>query len=439
MVRRNLLDMETVIIKNLGEYSGKEVKINGWVYNTRSVGKIWFLILRDGSGLLQCVVVNGECDPESFNLEQDLNQEDSVTITGLVKKEPRAVGGFELSVKTITIVNHTTNEYPISNKEHGTDFLMSNRHLWIRSKRQNSILRIRHQIVKSIRDFFDNNDFILVDSPVFTGNAVEGTTTLFELDYFEKKAYLTQSGQLYQEAGAMAFGKSYCFGPVFRAEKSKTRRHLTEFWMVEPEMAYCNLAQNMDWMESLVSYIIKKVIKECENELNVLDRDIKKLECVKSPFPRITYDEAVGILENNGIDFNYGKDFGAADETIISNQYKSPVMIHSWPVDTKAFYMKRDENNNNLALGVDMIAPEGYGEIVGGGQREDNIDILKETIRHHDLPLKPFEWYLDLRKYGSVPHSGFGLGLERFVAWVCGTTHIRETIPFPRTMARLEP
>ena len=439
MVRRNLLDMETVIIKNLGKYSGQEVKINGWVYNTRSVGKIWFLILRDGSGLLQCVVVNGECDYESFNLEQDLNQEDSVTITGLVKKEPRAVGGFELSVKTITIVNHTTNEYPISNKEHGTDFLMSNRHLWIRSKRQNSILRIRHQIVKSIRDFFDNNDFILVDSPVFTGNAVEGTTTLFELDYFEKKAYLTQSGQLYQEAGAMAFGKSYCFGPVFRAEKSKTRRHLTEFWMVEPEMAYCNLAQNMDWMESLVSYIIEKVIKKCENELNILERDIKKLECVKSPFPRITYDEAVGILENNGIDFKYGKDFGAADETIISNQYKSPVMIHSWPVDTKAFYMKRDENNNNLALGVDMIAPEGYGEIVGGGQREDNIDILIETIRHHDLPLKPFEWYLDLRKYGSVPHSGFGLGLERFVAWVCGTTHIRETIPFPRTMARLEP
>ena len=439
MVRRNLEDMETVIIKNLGNYSGQEVKINGWVYNRRSVGKIWFLILRDGSGLLQCVVVNGECDSKSFNLEQNLNQEDYVTITGLVKEEPRAVGGFELSVKTISIVNHTTNEYPISNKEHGTDFLMSNRHLWIRSKRQNSILRIRHQIVKSIRDFFDNNDFILVDSPVFTGNAVEGTTTLFELDYFEKKAYLTQSGQLYQEAGAMAFGKSYCFGPVFRAEKSKTRRHLTEFWMVEPEMAYCNLAQNMDWMESLVSYIIKKVVKKCENELNILERDVKKLECVKSPFPRITYDEAVGILENNGIDFKYGKDFGAADETIISNQYKSPVMIHSWPVDTKAFYMKRDENNKNLALGVDMIAPEGYGEIVGGGQREDNIDILIETIRHHDLPLKPFEWYLDLRKYGSVPHSGFGLGLERFVAWVCGTTHIRETIPFPRTMARLEP
>ena len=431
--------METVTIKNLKDFEGQEVKINGWVYNRRSIGKVWFLILRDGTGLLQCVVVDGECDLESFQLEQNLNQEDSVSVTGVVKKEPRAVGGFELGVKNIDVINHTSNEYPISNKEHGTDFLMSNRHLWIRSKRQNSILRIRHQIIKSIRDFFDNNDFILVDSPIFTGNAVEGTTTLFELKYFEKKAYLTQSGQLYQEAGAMAFGKSYCFGPVFRAEKSKTRRHLTEFWMVEPEMSYCDLNQNMDWMESLVTYIIDEVLKHCQSELIVLERNIDKLEAVKSPFPRITYDEAVDILKQNNIEFTYGKDFGASDETAISNQYESPVMIHSWPADTKAFYMKRDEINNNLALGVDMIAPEGYGEIVGGGQREDNIDILIETIRHHDLPLKPFEWYLDLRKYGSVPHSGFGLGLERFVAWVCGTKHIRETIPFPRTMARLEP
>ena len=368
-----------------------------------------------------------------------MNQEDSVSVTGIVKKEPRAVGGVELGVKNVNVINHTSNEYPISNKEHGTDFLMSNRHLWIRSKRQNSILRVRHQIIKSIRDYFDNNDFILVDSPIFTGNAVEGTTTLFELEYFEKKAYLTQSGQLYQEAGAMAFGKSYCFGPVFRAEKSKTRRHLTEFWMVEPEMSYCDLNQNMDWMESLVTYIIDEVLKHCQSELNVLERNIEKLEAVKSPFPRITYDEAVNLLKKNNIDFTYGKDFGASDETLISNQYDSPVMIHSWPADTKAFYMKRDEINNELALVVDMIAPEGYGEIVGGGQREDNIEILIETIRHHDLPLKPFEWYLDLRKYGSVPHSGFGLGLERFVAWVCGTKHIRETIPFPRTMARLEP
>ena len=431
--------METVTIKDLKNHENEEVKINGWVYNRRSIGKVWFLILRDGTGLLQCVVVDGESDSESFHLEQNLNQEDSVSINGIVKKEPRAVGGYELGVKSISVVNHTSNEYPISNKEHGTDFLMSNRHLWIRSKRQNSILRIRHQIIKSIRDFFDNNDFILVDSPVFTGNAVEGTTTLFELEYFEKKAYLTQSGQLYQEAGAMAFGKSYCFGPVFRAEKSKTRRHLTEFWMVEPEIAYCDLDQNMDWMESLVIYITDEVINKCALELNVLERDIEKLKCVKKPFPRITYDEAVNILKKNGVDFQYGKDFGGADETIISNQYDSPVMIHRWPVDTKAFYMKRDEDNKDLAKGVDMIAPEGYGEIVGGGQREDDIEILIETIRHHDLPLKPFEWYLDLRRYGSVPHSGFGLGLERFVAWICGTKHIRETIPFPRTMARLEP
>ena len=431
--------MKTVTIKDLKNHKNEEVKINGWVYNRRSIGKVWFLILRDGTGLLQCVVVDGESDSESFHLEQNLNQEDSVSIKGIVKLEPRAVGGYELGVKSISVVNHTSNEYPISNKEHGTDFLMSNRHLWIRSKRQNSILRIRHQIIKSIRDFFDNNDFILVDSPVFTGNAVEGTTTLFELEYFEKKAYLTQSGQLYQEAGAMAFGKSYCFGPVFRAEKSKTRRHLTEFWMVEPEIAYCDLDQNMDWMESLVIYITNEVINKCALELNVLERDIEKLKCVKEPFPRITYDEAVNILKKNGVDFQYGKDFGGADETIISNQYDSPVMIHRWPVDTKAFYMKRDEDNKDLAKGVDMIAPEGYGEIVGGGQREDDIEILIETIRHHDLPLKPFEWYLDLRRYGSVPHSGFGLGLERFVAWICGTKHIRETIPFPRTMARLEP
>ena len=431
--------MKTVTIKDLKNHENEEVKINGWVYNRRSIGKVWFLILRDGTGLLQCVVVDGESDSESFHLEQNLNQEDSVSINGIVKKEPRAVGGYELGVKSISVVNHTSNEYPISNKEHGTDFLMSNRHLWIRSKRQNSILRIRHQIIKSIRDFFDNNDFILVDSPVFTGNAVEGTTTLFELEYFEKKAYLTQSGQLYQEAGAMAFGKSYCFGPVFRAEKSKTRRHLTEFWMVEPEIAYCDLDQNMDWMESLVIYITNEVINKCALELNVLERDIEKLKCVKKPFPRITYDEAVNILKKNGVDFQYGKDFGGADETIISNQYDSPVMIHRWPVDTKAFYMKRDEDNKDLAKGVDMIAPEGYGEIVGGGQREDDIEILIDTIRHHDLPLKPFEWYLDLRRYGSVPHSGFGLGLERFVAWICGTKHIRETIPFPRTMARLEP
>ena len=431
--------MKTVTIKKLDQYIDQDVEIKGWVYNRRSVGKIWFLILRDGTGLLQCVIVDGECDSETFSLEQQLNQEDSVIVTGRVKKEPRAVGGYELGVNQVSVVNHTTDEYPISKKDHGPDFLMSNRHLWLRSKRQNAIMRIRHQIIKAIRDYFDNNDFILIDSPIFTGNSVEGTTTLFELEYFEKKAYLTQSGQLYQESGAMAFGKTYCFGPVFRAEKSKTRRHLTEFWMVEPEIAYCDLDQNMVWMENLVVYIIDEVLKKCTSELSDLDRDISKLENMKLPFPRITYDEAAEILKNSGVDFQYGKDLGGADETIISNEYNKPVMIHRWPADTKAFYMKRDKNNNDLSLGVDMIAPEGYGEIIGGGQREDDLDILIERIRHHDLPLKPFEWYLDLRKYGSVPHSGFGLGLERVVAWICGTKHIRETIPFPRTMTRLEP
>ena len=431
--------MKTVTIKKLDQYVDQDVEIKGWVYNRRSVGKIWFLILRDGTGLLQCVIVDGECDSETFSLEQQLNQEDSVIVTGRVKKEPRAVGGYELGVKQVSVVNHTTDEYPISKKDHGTDFLMSNRHLWLRSKRQNSIMRVRHQIVKAIRDYFDDNGFTLIDSPIFTGNAVEGTTTLFEVDYFERSAYLTQSGQLYQEAGATAFGKTYCFGPCFRAEKSKTRRHLTEFWMVEPEMAFVDLDENMTWAENLVGFIIQRVLENCLMELETLERDISMLETIIPPFPRITYDEASKIILENGSDFKYGSDFGAADETLLSEQFDKPIMIHRWPANIKPFYMKRDEHDHELALGVDMIAPEGYGEIIGGGQREDDIDILTNSIRHHDLPLEPFKWFLDLRKYGSVPHSGFGLGLERVVAWICGTKHIRETIPFPRTMTRLEP
>mgnify|MGYP003691697355 FL=1 len=431
--------MDKVTIENLSDYDGKEIELRGWVYNTRSIGKIWFIIFRDGTGLVQGVVVKGEASNEAFALKQKLNQEDSVIIIGTVKKEPRSVGGYELGIKDITIVNHVTEEYPISPKEHGADFLMSNRHLWLRSKRQNAIMRVRHQVVKAIRDFFDINGFTLIDSPIFTGNAVEGTTTLFEVDYFERSAYLTQSGQLYQEAGATAFGKTYCFGPTFRAEKSKTRRHLTEFWMVEPEMAYVDIDENMTWAENLVSYILDKVLAKCKNELNSLERDISKLENMKPPFPRITYDEAFKLLKERGSTFEYGNDFGAPDETILSNQFDKPIMIHRWPAEIKAFYMKRDSGNNDLALGVDMIAPEGYGEIIGGGQREDNIEVLTKRIRHHDLPLEPFQWYLDLRKYGSVPHSGFGMGLERTVAWICGTKHIRETIPFPRTMTRLEP
>ena len=431
--------MKTVTIKKLDQYVNQDVEIKGWVYNRRSVGKIWFLILRDGTGLLQCVIVDGECDSETFSLEQQLNQEDSVIVKGRVKKEPRAVGGYELGVKQVSVVNHTTDEYPISKKDHGTDFLMSNRHLWLRSKRQNSIMRVRHQIVKAIRDYFDDNGFTLIDSPIFTGNAVEGTTTLFEVDYFERSAYLTQSGQLYQEAGATAFGKTYCFGPCFRAEKSKTRRHLTEFWMVEPEMAFVDLDENMTWAENLVGFIIQRVLENCLMELETLERDISMLETIIPPFPRITYDEASKIILENGGDFKYGSDFGAPDETLLSEQFDKPIMIHRWPANIKPFYMKRDEHDHELALGVDMIAPEGYGEIIGGGQREDDIDILTNSIRHHDLPLEPFKWFLDLRKYGSVPHSGFGLGLERVVAWICGTKHIRETIPFPRTMTRLDP
>ena len=431
--------MKTVTIKKLDQYVDQDVEIKGWVYNRRSVGKIWFLILRDGTGLLQCVIVDGECDSETFSLEQQLNQEDSVIVTGRVKKEPRAVGGYELGVNQVSVVNHTTDEYPISKKDHGPDFLMSNRHLWLRSKRQNSIMRVRHQIVKGIRDYFDDNGFTLIDSPIFTGNAVEGTTTLFEVDYFERSAYLTQSGQLYQEAGATAFGKTYCFGPCFRAEKSKTRRHLTEFWMVEPEMAFVDLDENMTWAENLVGFIIQRVLENCLMELETLERDISMLETIIPPFPRITYDEASKIIKKNGSDFKYGSDFGAPDETLLSEQFDKPIMIHRWPANIKPFYMKRDEHNHELALGVDMIAPEGYGEIIGGGQREDDIDILTNSIRHHDLPLEPFKWFLDLRKYGSVPHSGFGLGLERVVAWICGTKHIRETIPFPRTMTRLDP
>ncbi|MBE77040.1 MAG: asparagine--tRNA ligase [Candidatus Marinimicrobia bacterium] len=431
--------MKTVTINKLDQYVDEDVEIKGWVYNRRSVGKIWFLILRDGTGLLQCVVVDGECDKDTFSLEQNLNQEDSVIVSGKVKKEPRAVGGYELGVSQVSVVNHTTEEYPISKKDHGADFLMSNRHLWLRSKRQNSIMRIRHQIVKAIRDYFDDNGFTLIDSPIFTGNSVEGTTTLFGVDYFERSAYLTQSGQLYQEAGATAFGRTYCFGPCFRAEKSKTRRHLTEFWMVEPEMAFVELDENMTWAENLVGFIIQRVLENCQMELENLERDITLLESIITPFPRITYDEAAKILKENGSKFEYGSDFGAPDETLLSEQFDKPIMIHRWPANIKPFYMKRDEHNNELALGVDMIAPEGYGEIIGGGQREDDIDILTKSIRHHDLPLEPFQWFLDLRKYGSVPHSGFGLGLERVVAWICGTKHIRETIPFPRTMARLEP
>ena len=430
--------MKNRFLSNISEFDGKEETFDGWVYNTRSIGKIWFLILRDGTGMTQCVVSSDETTETVFKLENTLTQESSITVTGIVKKEPRSIGGYEILVKNI-VVHQLALDYPISLKEHGTSFLMDNRHLWIRSKRQHAILKIRHQVIKSSRDFFDNNGFTLVDTPIFTANACEGTSNLFNVDYFDRSAYLTQSGQLYSEASAASFGKVYCFGPTFRAEKSKTRRHLTEFWMVEPEMAFFDLDENMNLAELFVESIVQSCLQNCKNELDILGRDTTSLEQVKVPFPRITYDEAVKILSDNGSDFSYGGDFGGTDETIISEQYDRPVMVHRWPADVKAFYMKRDNENEKLALGVDMLAPEGYGEIIGGGQREDNLKILEKRIEEHGLDKKDFKWYLDLRKYGSVPHSGFGLGIERTVAWITGIKHIRETIPFPRTISRLEP
>ena len=430
--------MENTYLSGIADYEDQEATFNGWVYNTRSVGKIWFLILRDGTGMTQCVVTRDNTTDDIFNLEKTLTQESSVSVTGVVKKEPRSVGGHEMLVKNI-VVHQVAEKYPITPKEHGTSFLMDHRHLWIRSKKQHAILKIRHQVVKACRDFLDNNGFILIDAPIFTANACEGTSNLFAVDYFERSAYLTQSGQLYSEATAASFGKVYCFGPTFRAEKSKTRRHLTEFWMVEPEMAYYNLDDNMNLAEQFVEYIVQSCLKYCQPELEILERDISKLENVKAPFPRITYDEAAKILEDQGSDFTYGSDFGGTDETIISDQYDKPVMVHRWPAEVKAFYMKRDAENDNLALGLDMLAPEGYGEIIGGGQREDDLATLESRIKEHDLDMKDFGWYLDLRKYGSVPHSGFGLGIERTVAWITGIKHIRETIPFPRTIYRLDP
>ena len=430
--------MENTYLSDIADYENQEATFNGWVYNTRSVGKIWFLILRDGTGMTQCVVTRDDTPNDIFCLEKSLTQESSVSVTGVVKKEPRSVGGHEILVKNI-VVHQVAEKYPITHKEHGTSFLMDHRHLWIRSKKQHAILKIRHQVVKACRDFLDNNGFILIDAPIFTANACEGTSNLFAVDYFERSAYLTQSGQLYSEATAASFGKVYCFGPTFRAEKSKTRRHLTEFWMVEPEMAYYNLDDNMNLAELFVEYIVQSCLKYCQTELNTLERDISKLENVKVPFPRITYGEAVKILEDQGSEFSYGSDFGGTDETIISDQYDKPVMVHRWPAKIKAFYMKRDDKNDDLALGLDMLAPEGYGEIIGGGQREDDLVILESRIKEHDLDMKDFGWYLDLRKYGSVPHSGFGLGIERTVAWITGIKHIRETIPFPRTIYRLDP
>ena len=430
--------MGKTYIANLADHVGKEVMLNGWVYTKRSSGKIWFLILRDGTGYTQGVISQENVPDEVFDLEPVLTQESSVSLTGLVKEDKRSIGGYELDVSDIK-VHQIADKYPITKKEHGTAFLMDNRHLWLRSRKQNAVLKVRAETVRAIRDYFDSNGFVNLDTPIFTANACEGTTTLFETEYFGQKAFLAQSGQLYNEANIMSFGKVYCFGPTFRAEKSKTRRHLTEFWMVEPEIAYCDLDENMDWGEGLICHIVQWALENCREQREVLDRDTSQLEKIKAPFPRISYTEAVDILNDKGESFEWGGDFGGGDETVISQHFNSPVIVHRFPAAIKAFYMKRDPEDDKLALGMDILAPEGYGEVIGGGERENNHDTLVRRINEHKLPKDSFQWYLDLRKYGTVPHSGFGLGVERTVSWICGISHLREAIPFPRMIHRLEP
>ncbi|MGE0631209.1 MAG: asparagine--tRNA ligase [Pseudobdellovibrionaceae bacterium] len=425
-------------IEDLKNHVGQKVTLKGWVYNVRSSGKIKFLLLRDGTGMCQCIFFRGECDPKAFEEFEKLTQETSVVVTGTVRAEPRSPGGFELGADNFEIIG-MGNDYPITPKEHGTEFLMENRHLWLRSKRQHAILRVRGELIAAIRDFFDGRGFTLTDAPIFTPSACEGTSNLFETQYFDEKAYLSQSGQLYMEATAAALGKVYCFGPTFRAEKSKTRRHLIEFWMVEPEVAFNDMYDNMDLAEQFVEYIVQRTIKNRSEELKVLERDISKLEPIKGPFPRMHYREAVAIIKKENPDFIDGDDFGAPDETIISSKFDRPVFVHHYPAAVKAFYMKEDPKDPGFAMGSDLLAPEGFGEIIGGGQREDNIDILKRKIAEHNLQEKDFAWYLDVRKYGTFPHAGFGLGIERTVAWICGLPHIRETIPFPRLYGRSYP
>lgn len=427
-----------VYIENVSEYEGKSISVWGWLYNMRSGGKLRFLLVRDGTGIIQAVVSQNDVDERVFQITDTLTQESSIKVSGVVRADRRAPGGYELLVSAIEVVQ-VAEEYPITPKEHGTTFLMDNRHLWLRSRKQHAILRVRHEIIKAGRHYFDERGFVLVDTPIFTPAACEGTTTLFETEYFGSKAYLTQSGQLYSEASIMAFGKVYCFGPTFRAEKSKTRRHLTEFWMLEPEVAYADLNENMDLAEGLIEFIVESVLENRTAELEILERDISKLSAVKAPFPRITYNDAASILESAGAAFVRGDDFGGTDETLISENFNKPVMVHRYPAQVKAFYMKNDPEDPSLSLSIDMLAPEGYGEIIGGGQREDDLEALTKKIQVHNLPMEAFKWYLDLRKYGTVPHSGFGLGIERTVAWICGLTHIRETIPFPRLMHRIYP
>lgn len=431
-----------ITIDKAGQHAGETVEIAGWLYNLRKSGKIVFPLVRDGSGIIQCVAVKANLPEELFETLKNLTQESSLIVTGKLRAEPRAAGGFELDLESAQIIQRVSESdpYPITPKDHGTDFLMDHRHLWLRSKRQHAIIRVRHEIVRGIRDYFDSNGFTLVDTPIFTPAACEGTSTLFEVDYFEdEKVYLTQSGQLYNEADAMAFGKVYCFGPTFRAEKSKTRRHLTEFWMVEPEMAYATLEDVKRVAEELIVFVVNRVLDNRRPELQTLERDLTRLEAIQAPFPRISYDDAVAVLKKKGSEIEWGGDLGGTDETLVAQDYDRPVMIDRYPTQVKAFYFQPAPERPEVVLGCDVIAPEGYGEIVGGGQRIHDLDLLLQRLEEHHLPKEAFNWYLDLRKFGSVPHSGFGMGVERFVAWMCGLEHIRETIAFPRMLYRTRP
>ncbi len=432
-------------IAQLGKHVGEEVTLRGWLYNFRSSGKILFPQLRDGTGVVQCVALKQTVTPEVWEALKGLGQESALMILGTVRADARAPGGYEIDVLDAEVLQEV-HDYPITPKEHGTEFLMDKRHLWLRSRRQHAILKVRHTVVQAVRSFLDNDGFTLCDAPILTPAACEGTTTLFEVDYFEgEKAYLTQSGQLYNEATAAAFGKVYCFGPTFRAEKSKTRRHLTEFWMVEPEMAFATLDDVMILAERMLSQVAARVLEDRAEELKVLERNTSKLASIIGPFPRLHYDDAVKMLQQGHAEglldtrFEWGGDFGAPDETFISGKFERPVMVHHYPAAVKAFYMARDPERAELALGVDVLAPEGYGEVIGGGERAISLEFLKEQVALHDLPMEDFGWYLDLRRYGSVPHAGFGMGIERCTAWMCGIEHIRETISFPRMLYRIRP
>lgn len=427
-----------VTIAELGKHVGKEVKLAGWLYNSRSSGKLVFLVIRDGTGLCQCVVFSGNVNPEIFAKANALTQEASFSVVGTVKENPKQPGVYELDVKELEALGESV-DYPISPKDHGVGFLMANRHLWLRSTKQWATLRVRAQVIKSTREFLESQGYINIDAPCLTPTACEGTTTLFETDYFGKPAFLSQSGQLYNEAAAAAFGKVYCFGPVFRAEKSKTRRHLIEFWQVEPEAAFVDHVENMKVQENMVEHIVKSVLKNCATEMKVLERDTSKLEKIITPFPRITYTEAVKVLQEKGSEIVWGSDFGAPDETIISEMYDRPVMIEKYPAQVKAFYMKQDPENPKVVLCDDMIAPEGVGEIIGASQREDNLDILIKKIKEHGYGTESFEWYLDLRRYGTFVHSGFGMGIERMTGWLSNAEHVRETVPFPRLLDHIYP